>query len=131
MWSVGCIMAELWRRTPLFKGRTEQSQLGLIHHFCGAICRENWPAVDQLALFNNLTFPDKPLRVVKERMKNWIQDELGLDLLDKLLILDPDQRIIAKDAISHAFFSTDPMPGQLDKILSTLKMSNFEFTSTD
>uniref|UniRef100_T1IN20 Protein kinase domain-containing protein n=1 Tax=Strigamia maritima TaxID=126957 RepID=T1IN20_STRMM len=131
LWSVGCIMAELWLRKPLFRGATEQSQLNRIHNFCGAICRENWPKIDELPLFEMLTFPDKPLRMVKEGMRNWIQDELGLDLLDKFLIIDPDQRINTKDALSHDFFSTYPLPGQLDTIMATLKMSNFEFTSKE
>ena len=37
-------------------------------------------------------------------------DEKGLDLLDKLLTLNPSQRITAKDALNHPYFKSHPLP---------------------
>uniref|UniRef100_T1IJJ8 Protein kinase domain-containing protein n=1 Tax=Strigamia maritima TaxID=126957 RepID=T1IJJ8_STRMM len=125
LWSVGCIMVELWLRTPIFPGATEQGELKLIHNLCGGICKKNWSTVEKLPLFDKLRFFDCPVHSVKERMKIWVKDDLGLDLVDKFLILDPDHRINANDALNHDFFWTDPMPGQLSKVMSTLKISNF------
>ncbi len=35
MWSVGCIVAELWSGTPIFPGESEQDQLGWQMDFLG------------------------------------------------------------------------------------------------
>ena len=45
MWGVGCIMAEMWTRTPIMQGKTEQNQLFLISKLCGSIVPEVWPGV--------------------------------------------------------------------------------------
>merc|ERR1719400_560665 len=37
MWGAGCIMAEMWTRSPIMQGNTEQHQLTLIAQLCGAI----------------------------------------------------------------------------------------------
>jgi cyclin-dependent kinase 9 len=35
LWGSGCIMAEMWTRTPIMQGKTEQHQLQLITQLCG------------------------------------------------------------------------------------------------
>lgn len=37
-------------------------------------------------------------------------DSLGLDLLDRMLTLNPDSRITAKEALEHQYFKSDPLP---------------------
>ena len=43
-WGAGCIMAEMWTRSPIMQGTTEQNQLTLIAQLCGSIT----PEVSQL-----------------------------------------------------------------------------------
>ncbi len=64
---------------------------------------------------------------LKERLSNYIKDQNGLDLLDRLLTLDPKKRIDSDEALDHDFFWTEPMPTdlRLDKISSSM----FELTS--
>ena len=57
LWGAGCIMAEMWTRSPIMQGNTEQHQLTLIAQLCGTINPEVWPGVDKLDLFNRMELP--------------------------------------------------------------------------
>ncbi|MES1905167.1 MAG: P-TEFb-associated cyclin-dependent protein kinase Cdk9 [Paramarteilia canceri] len=57
-----------------------------------------------------------------------VKDELALDLNNQLLILDPQQRIDADTALNHDFFFTDPMPCNLDSMMSQCKSNHFEYS---
>lgn len=70
---------------------------------------------------------DTQIIQVKERLKPYLKDPYALDLLDKLLILDPSRRADADTALNHDFFWTDPMPCDLAKMLSNHSQSMFEF----
>lgn len=52
IWGIGCIMAELWTRCPIFQGNSEVVQLKLISQLCGSITPAVWPKVETLELFN-------------------------------------------------------------------------------
>ncbi|CAH1786587.1 unnamed protein product, partial [Owenia fusiformis] len=93
LWGAGCIMAEMWTRSPIMQGNTEQHQLTLISQLCGSITPEVWPGVDSLELFTKLELPQGQKRKVKERLKAYVRDQWALDLLDKLLTLDPTKRM--------------------------------------
>uniref|UniRef100_A0A1A9VNK1 Protein kinase domain-containing protein n=1 Tax=Glossina austeni TaxID=7395 RepID=A0A1A9VNK1_GLOAU len=127
MWGAGCIMAEMWTRSPIMQGNTEQQQLTLIYQLCGSFSPEVWPGVDELELYNKLEFPKNQKRRVKERLRPYVKDAYGCDLLDKLLTLDPKKRIDADTALNHDFFWTDPMPCDLGKMLSQHLQSMFEY----
>lgn len=43
MWSVGCVLAELYLGCPLFPGKNEIEQLTRIFDICGSPSLENWP----------------------------------------------------------------------------------------
>ncbi len=127
MWGAGCIMAELWTRDPILKGNTEQNQLELIQSLCGPITTEVWPDVDKLELFHKMQLKSEGKRRIKERLGVYIKDQFGLDLLDKLLTLDPKKRIDSDEALDHDFFWTEPMPSDLK--LDKLSSSMFEYTA--
>merc|ERR1719436_112948 len=127
MWGAGCIMAEMWTRSPIMQGNTEQHQLTLIAQLCGAISPDVWPAVQSLDLYNKLDPPRGVKRRVKERLKPYVKDAYACDMIDKLLTLDPSKRIDADSALNHDFFWTDPMPCNLERMLSTHSQSMFEY----
>ncbi|EFX73753.1 cyclin-dependent kinase 9-like [Daphnia pulex] len=127
MWGAGCIMAEMWTRSPIMQGNTEQHQLTLICQLCGSIVPEIWPDVEKLELYNKMELPKGQKRKVKERLKPYVKDPYACDLLDKLLTLDPSKRVDADAALNHDFFWTDPMPCELSKMLGQHGQSMFEF----
>lgn len=127
MWGAGCIMAEMWTRSPIMQGSTEQNQLTMISQLCGSITPDVWSGVEELELYSNMQLPKNLKRRVKERLKPYVRDAYACDLLDKLLTLDPAKRINSDTALNHDFFWTDPMPVDLGRMLDHHKQSMFEF----
>jgi len=127
LWGAGCIGAEMWTRSPIMQGNTEQQQIIFISQLCGSFTPDVWPGVQNLELYNKMELPMGHKRKVKERLKAYVQNMHGCDLLDKLLLLDPNVRIDADTALNHDFFWTDPMPCDLSKMLSHHLQSMFEF----
>ncbi|KRX35251.1 Cyclin-dependent kinase 9, partial [Trichinella murrelli] len=129
IWGAGCIMAEMWTRSPIMQasGNTEQHQIMLISQLCGSITPTVWPGVEHLPLFHMLKLPVDQKRRVKERLKPYIRDAQALDLIDALLTLDPTKRIDADRALNHQFFWQDPMPVPLHRMLSQHTTSMFEY----
>ena len=64
---------------------------------------------------------------MKERLKAYVKDQYALDLIDKLLSLDPKHRIDSDEALNHDFFWTEPLPADLTQMLSQHKTSMFEY----
>ncbi|KAL0286827.1 UNVERIFIED_CONTAM: Cyclin-dependent kinase C-1, partial [Sesamum angustifolium] len=108
MWSVGCIFAELLYGKPILPGKNEPEQLNKIFELCGTPDELSWPGVSKIPWYNKF----KPARQMKKRIRELFRhfDRHALDLLEKMLVLDPAQRISAKDALDAEYFWTDPLP---------------------
>ncbi|EYU31006.1 hypothetical protein ABFS82_08G225800 [Erythranthe guttata] len=108
MWSVGCIFAELLYGKPILPGKNELEQLNKIFELCGSPDELIWPGVSKIPWYNKF----KPARQMKKRIRELFRhfDRHALDLLDKMLVLDPSQRISAKDALDAEYFWSDPLP---------------------
>ena len=103
VWSVGCIMAELHWRRPLFAGpESEIAQLQRIFAVLGTPAQAGWEDVDALPEYIRFEAAGdvRPLRDAFPRM-----EKDGVDLLACMLQLDPRKRITAKDALSHPWFT--------------------------
>lgn len=74
-----------------------------------------------------MVLPSGDKRRVRELLKPYVQNSNACDLIDKLLVLDPNARIDADSALNHDFFWTDPMPADLGKMLSHHLQSMFKF----
>lgn len=67
LWGAGCIMAEMWTRSPIMQGNSEHQQLTLISQLCGSITPEAWPGVESLDLFKKMELPQTQKRKVRSK----------------------------------------------------------------
>ncbi|GLD92581.1 hypothetical protein PINS_up001140 [Pythium insidiosum] len=102
VWSIGCIFGELLLGRPILQGKTEIEQLQLIFGLVGMPTEENWPDFKKLPGAKDLVLDEKYVRPLRERFKNFPPH--AVDLLEKLLTLDPAKRITAAEAMDHDYF---------------------------
>ena len=125
IWGAGCIMCEMWTRRPIMQGDSEQKQISLISQLCGSIVPEVWPGVEKLELYSKLDLPKDQKRKIRERLKHYVKDPLAVDLIDKLLVLDPKKRLDSDSALNHDLFWEEPMPCDLSQTLAKFRSSMF------
>lgn len=106
MWAIGCIFAELVEKKPLFQGDSEIDQIFKIFQFHGTPNNSTWAGVTNLPDFKS-TFPRFKQAVPEQVLSNF--DPVALDLLQKLIAIDPARRINAKEAIAHPYFENFEM----------------------
>jgi len=118
MWSVGCILAEMFRRSGFLRGRDEASQLDMIFKTCGHPTNENWPNVGKKCKLWKRFKPTngEPIRprrlreALKAQLPNprWMT-ESALNLIDNLMILNPERRWSAQEALLAEYFFDEPV----------------------
>ncbi|OAA58260.1 Protein kinase-like domain protein [Cordyceps fumosorosea ARSEF 2679] len=120
MWSVGCILAELFTGVPIFPGENEQEQLACIMEVFGPPEKHLIEKSTRKKLFFDsmgkprLTVSSKGRRrrpsskTLQQAIK--CDDEAFVDFLARCLRWDPDRRLKPEDAVHHEFITGQKMP---------------------
>ena len=120
VWGIGCVFAEMSADMPLFAGDSEIVTLLKQFQLVGTPTPDVWADCAQLPLYSS-RFPlwkRAALPVWKKRFP--ALDRCGIDLLQRLLHVDPSQRITARAALTHPYFDALDIPHAM---LQTLKLS--------
>ncbi|XP_077370433.1 cyclin-dependent kinase 15 isoform X2 [Festucalex cinctus] len=112
IWGAGCIFVEMLQGAPAFPGVTDVfDQLQKIWMVLGIPSEDTWPGVTRLPNYQSdwsLPSKTKPMRSVWKRLSRLPYKTE--DLVQKMLMLAPADRIPAPDALQHAYFNTLPSP---------------------
>ena len=143
MWSLGCVIAELWTGRPIFPGKDELDQLFCMIDVIGlppAYLLENSPkcqlvleTIRKLSLSNSPSKGRIPgSKSLKQLLKN--ADPLFYDFLSSKVYADcfvwnPNDRFSASAALEHEWFQTSTM--QRNPSLPELKWDKLLPTTTN
>lgn len=113
MWSVGCILGELLVQAAILPGKSETEQLDKIFELCGTPTNETWPDALKTKAWSRSPPAKMYKRCIKERFKGCPAG--AVDLLDKLLTLDPKLRPSASECLNHDWLWQEPLPKKPDE----------------
>ena len=121
IWSAGCIFAELLLGNVLFQSENQQldqnptvfnrNQLGKIMDVMGPL-KEGIDSPRPQNCVHFLEYQRLPKPKPRTSLRQTFQNvnPLAFDLLQKMLVLNPNNRISAHDAIRHDYFNQKPIP---------------------
>jgi dual specificity tyrosine-phosphorylation-regulated kinase 2/3/4 len=116
IWSLGCIVAELFTGEPLFPGNNEQELLeyimevkGIPHLSLIDLSRKKEHYFDQDGSPLLIEDPDLGILRIPENRPLEVavpsEDKQFLDFISKCLELDPRNRLTAREALYHPFIT--------------------------
>jgi len=116
MWSLGCIMAELYTGFPIFPGENEQEQLSCIMEILGVPEKEFINRSSRKRLFFDSTGAPRPVVNSKGRRRRpgtkslaqvlRTDDHVFVDFIAKCLVWDPERRMKPQAALRHEFITS-------------------------
>eukprot|EP01135_Chromosphaera_perkinsii_P011098 Nk52_evm7s2340 gene=Nk52_evmTU7s2340 len=104
LWSIGCILAEMLGGRPLFPGTSSLNQVDRIFEVVGRPSEHDLQAIQSpfaKSMLDRIPFRKK--RGLEEMFPSATRE--ALDLLKKLLVINPDKRITTDEALKHPFLS--------------------------
>ncbi len=103
IWSIGCIFGEMTNGKALFTGLNEQDQLKKIFKIRGTPNEKSYPEIVNLPEWFNHEFEhNNPEELIKICPR---LDKDGLNLLDRMLQINPAKRISIEEALQHPFLA--------------------------
>ncbi|KAJ3440342.1 protein kinase shaggy-related [Anaeramoeba flamelloides] len=101
LWSIGCVLAELFMGRPIFRGKSVMGQLVEIIKVLGTPTESELTSMNKN--YSNFNLPKVEPKNLKKLFGKRIPDE-GIDLVSKFLKYNPNARINPLEACAHPFF---------------------------
>lgn len=114
MWSVGCILAELMLTRPLFEGSSTLDQLEKIFEFLGRPSMRDIKDIDSPQAQSIVA----AIKVSYQRSLEELfqqKESDAIDLIKKLLVIDPKKRLSALDALDHPYIQSLNLKNQIQR----------------
>lgn len=106
IWALGCIFAELLMRKPWFVGESDVEVLSKIFAALGTPTDPDWCGLKNMPGF--IKFQETKATPLKTLFPG-VESE-AIDLLSKMVCMDPRRRVSPKEALKHPYFRAKPLP---------------------
>ncbi|KAJ2747629.1 kinase subunit of RNA polymerase II carboxy-terminal domain kinase I [Coemansia sp. BCRC 34301] len=109
IWSLGCVLLELFTKKPAFQGQNDIDQLEQIFKLLGTPSPAIWESLKKLPWACYMT----PTARYENRMRVMLSSKMSacaVDLISWMLSLDPAARPSAGQCLGHSFFAEAPAP---------------------
>ncbi|KAJ2012007.1 serine/threonine protein kinase, CMGC, CDC2/CDK sub, partial [Coemansia sp. S610] len=109
IWSLGCVLLELFTKKPAFQGQNDIDQLEQIFKLLGTPTPTIWDSLKKLPWACYMT----PNTRYENRMRLMLSSKMSasaVDLISWMLSLDPAARPSAAQCLGHSFFTEAPAP---------------------
>ncbi|PVV01436.1 hypothetical protein BB560_004142 [Smittium megazygosporum] len=104
IWSVGCILAEILSKKPLFPGKDYYHQLELILNTLGTPSMDDYCSIKSRRAREYVrTLPLRKKANFYDLFPN--SNPLAIDLMEKMLTFNPNVRITAEEALKHPYLA--------------------------
>ena len=106
VWSVGCILAELLGRKPLFPGKDYVDQLHLITSAIGSPTRAELDSFECSDKAKAYVLGLSPRSKVDFARMYPSSNPLAVDMIDRMLVMDPARRMSVEEALAHPYLAS-------------------------
>jgi len=111
VWSMGCVLVEMYLGSMLFQGSTEIAQLEMIIHACGSINEKTYPGIKGIAGIHSFKLPQSPRRIESIIEKH---DASAVEIVSRMLCVDPCKRITADEVLGNKYLSSEHLRERFD-----------------
>lgn len=109
LWSAGCIFGEMLQGKSLFEGKNDAEQCEEIFKIIGTPDENVFTWLKESPEWNAGLSGEGFSKFEKKKFKEAfpdIQDDNAYDILEKLLVFDPDKRASAESLLEHPYFKS-------------------------